>query len=309
MFTAVVIGELCEDILMHGPASVEVMGQKTWAKDITITGGGSAFYTGAALAAMGAAVRVCSVLGEDSAGGRLLGLMQSAGIDTSLVKVLPGQTTTASIVVCDGAKKDFVGCSPMLPLYLPRWEEIQGADLLYVAGYSILPEFWSDAFFALCKTARANGVRVAVDSQLLPVKAKDLAGLSRLGEMLAHADIFFAARKDLIGLFGTDDVDACTAQLAKMGFAGQAVLKRGHEGSVVADEEERVFTPAHMVDAYDTVGSGDIYGASYCYARMQNWSTQKSARFAAAYTAQSLGEYKGIKHFSSAEAVENLLTP
>ena len=40
----VVLGELCEDILMHNPNSVEVFEQKIWAKDVTVTAGGSAVY-------------------------------------------------------------------------------------------------------------------------------------------------------------------------------------------------------------------------------------------------------------------------
>lgn len=45
MIKALVLGELCEDILLHNPAGVEVMGQKTWAKDIVLSAGGSTYYT------------------------------------------------------------------------------------------------------------------------------------------------------------------------------------------------------------------------------------------------------------------------
>ena len=38
----VVLGELCEDILMHNPNSVEVFEQKIWAKDVTVTAACSA---------------------------------------------------------------------------------------------------------------------------------------------------------------------------------------------------------------------------------------------------------------------------
>ena len=56
----VVLGELCEDILMHNPNSVEVFEQKIWAKDVTVTAGGSAVYVSQALSRMGVDVRLCA---------------------------------------------------------------------------------------------------------------------------------------------------------------------------------------------------------------------------------------------------------
>lgn len=61
----VVLGELCEDILMHNPNSVEVFEQKIWAKDVTVTAGGSAVYVSQALSRMGVDVRLCAVVGDD----------------------------------------------------------------------------------------------------------------------------------------------------------------------------------------------------------------------------------------------------
>ena len=67
----VVLGELCEDILMHNPNSVEVFEQKIWAKDVTVTAGGSAVYVSQALSRMGVDVRLCAVVGDDESGKRM----------------------------------------------------------------------------------------------------------------------------------------------------------------------------------------------------------------------------------------------
>ena len=111
----VVLGELCEDILMHNPNSVEVFEQKIWAKDVTVTAGGSAVYVSQALSRMGVDVRLCAVVGDDESGKRMLRDLQASPVHCSMVRMLPNSDTTRSIVICDGPEKDFKGCSPMLP--------------------------------------------------------------------------------------------------------------------------------------------------------------------------------------------------
>ena len=307
MAKVVVLGELCEDILMHSPASVEVMGQKIWAKDIVITAGGSAFYTGAALQKLGADISVCSVVGDDAAGQRILAMLEEMDMDRSMIYTLPGQSTTQSMMVCDGAQKNFIGCSPMVPMQLPRWEELQDADLFYIAGYALYPELWSDEMMALCEKAKHSGICIAMDSQLLPMEGLGLAEMSRLNQILPMVDLFFAARKDAMGLFGKDDPAGCYAALEDLGFSGLMLLKQGPEGCYMVNRDISLLVPSFQVRAFDTVGSGDIFGGSFCWAWIQNWDPLRSARFAAAYTALSICEYSGKKRFPSAAEAENVL--
>lgn len=303
----VVLGELCEDILMHSPASVEVMGQKIWAKDIVITAGGSAFYTGAALQKLGADVSVCSVVGDDAAGQRILATLAEMNMDQSMICTLSGQRTTQSIVVCNNAQKNFIGCSPMLPLQLPRWEELQHVNLFYIAGYALYPELWSDEMMALCRKAKHSGICIAMDSQLLPMEGSGLAEMSRMNQILPLVDLFFAARKDTRGLLGRDDPAGCYTALEKLGFSGLMLLKLGDQGAYMVNRNMSLLIPSFSVQAFDTVGSGDVFGGSFCWAWSQNWTPLRCAQFAAAYTALSICEYSERKRFPSAAEAENML--
>ena len=304
----VVLGELCEDILLHCPHSVEVLGQKIWAKDITVTAGGSAAYVSQALSRMGAQVRLCSVLGDDASGERLLRTLREFSVDCSLVRVLPDTDTTKSIVLCDGAEKDFQGCSPMLPLELPSLDELEGAQLLYIAGYTIYPELWTPQTRDFLQEVKSRGVKIALDVQLLPIAGIDLVSFSRLDGVLPYIDLFFAARKEAVGLFGTDDVPECMRRLREMKFGGTAVFKRGRHGSIVANGEEFFCRKSCPVEVYDAVGSGDIFGASYCYGVLSGWDNRRCADYASAYTALSIGEYHNVKNYPAKEAVEALLS-
>lgn len=307
MANIVVLGELCEDILMHNPASVEVMGKKTWAKDITVNPGGSIFYTGAALKALGASVSVCSVVGDDPVGETMVHVLEDIGLDCSLIKTLPGAKTTRSIVVCDGAQKNFIGCSPMLPLQIPQWDDIKDADLFYIAGYTLYPELWTDEMVFLCRKAKEHGIIIAMDSQYLPIKDHNLSEMSKLSQILPLVDLFFAARKDARGLFGQDDPQKCRQVMEDMGFAGVLLLKRGSEGCYVIGGASATHILAFQVSAYDSVGAGDVFGGSFCWSWLQRRDPVKNAQFASACTALSICEYSERKHFPSAAEAEMFL--
>ena len=179
MIKALVLGELCEDILLHNPAGVEVMGQKTWAKDIVLSAGGSTYYTGAALLHLGADVKISSVLGTDEAGDRVYNQMMLDGLNICHTERLPGRKTTKSMMVCDGGDKQFIGCTPMLPLKIPEWLALKGSDLFYIAGYTLYPELWEEEMVNLCCKAKRHGVCIAMDSQLLPIVGDNLAQISK----------------------------------------------------------------------------------------------------------------------------------
>lgn len=96
--------------------------------------------------------------------------------------------------------------------------------------------------------------------------------------------------------------------LQEMGFRGTAVFKQGGKGCVVATGGEFVRRPGCTVEAYDTVGSGDIFGASYCYGAMSGWDSRRCADYAAVFTALSIGEYHNVKNYPAKEAVEAVLS-
>ena len=127
-------------------------------------------------------------------------------------------------------------------------------------------------------------------------------------KILPYVDIFFAARKEMLGLLKTEDPAGCMKLLQEMGFRGTAVFKQGGKGCVVATGGELVRRPGCTVEAYDTVGSGDIFGASYCYGAMSGWDSRRCADYAAVFTALSIGEYHNVKNYPAKEAVEAVLS-
>lgn len=306
MCKVVVIGELCEDILMHNPETVEVLGKRVWAEDITITTGGSASYAATALTHLGAKVRLCAVVGNDDAGVRMVRQLSGLGVDCGLVTVLPNHKSTASMLVCRGAEKTFLGCSPMLPMILPEIDAVCDADLIYIAGYMLFPEFWTDEAYAFFAELRRRGIPLALDGQLLPISDLDPIEAGRLQRIFPLAEVFFAAKKEAVQITGNSSPGVAGELLLQMG-CNTVVLKQGANGCVVMFGEKTVKAQSYPVEAYDTVGSGDVFGASYCHGMLNGWDTQRCADFASVFTALSLGRYQTYKQYPAATEVLSLL--
>lgn len=302
------VGELCEDIIMHSPSSHEVLGTKIWAEDITITAGGSASYATQALCSMGLSTMILSSLGDDESGERILRqLSRLKGADCSAINLREHERTTRSMIVCDGSKKEFIGCSPMLEIEIPQIDELNGVDLVYIAGYALYPELWNDKFIQLLQEAGRRGMTIVLDCQLLPIEGVDLARLIRLQEILRVTDHVLFAKKEMRSLLGTEDPQEATKVLRSLGYEKTAIFKLGSSGCVVDTARELIPIAAYQVEVYDAVGAGDIFGAAYCYGTLSGWGPNDCARFATIYAAGSLGRFEENRDYPEVHEVMKIV--
>jgi len=299
-----VIGEICLDVIMHQPRSVEVHGHNIWAGDIITTIGGSAALTSAALAHLGEPVKIFGTIGDDDAGDKIMRILQSACVDCSGITVLPGEKTTVSMIVCNKDQKDFLGCSPMLPLVIPDVDSLNQTKLVYVAGFLLYKEFWGEESIRYFKKARQMGIPIVTDGQCTGIDAFDLDPNAHApyDEMLLLSDVFLAAKKELRHLLLENDEPGQACKMLKTGLK-TLVIKRGAKGAVAFDADSSYEAEGYPVDVYDSVGSGDIFGAAYAYGILNGWPAKDCVEFATIFAACSLLEYKDRKQYPSLESV------
>lgn len=300
-----VIGEICLDIIMHYPNSIEVYGEKIWAEDVTLTYGGSAALTSAALARLGRKVQIYGTIGDDSEGERIIQLLIKEGVDCSKVVVEKGVQTTRSMLRCTGARKEFLGCSPMLPIQIPPIETLDTTELIYVAGFVLYPELGSDEAFAYYREAAKRGIPIVTDGQCFGIESIDarLNEFTKLMEMIPVSNVFLAAQKEIVH-FRThaEKEPEIAGMLLNLGL-DTIIFKRGKDGAVLYEKGKVVEVPGYTVDAYDTIGSGDIFGAGFTYGLVQGWNSEQCLRFASVFAALSLERYQSAKEFPSVETV------
>ena len=305
MLRALVVGEVCEDIILHDPKSVPVLGENIWSEDITVTMGGSASYVATVMAHLGLHVELWSTVGDDVSGRYLVQQISEYGVDCNFVKKIQGMNTTRCIIVYDSSGKKFIGCSPMLPMILPPEIRLDYADIVYLAGYLLYPELWREEIFLLLRKARIMGIPVVLDGQFLPISFNPIK-MAQLSEVLPLTHTFFAAQKEARQLTGSALPDVAAKELLDMGVEYVA-LKQGAEGCVVMSKEVTLKIPAYSVNAYDSVGAGDLFGAAYSYGLVHKWNMPTCAKFATVFSALSLEKYKGFKKYPSIEEVSKTI--
>ena len=138
---------------------------------------------------------------------------------------------------------------------------------------------------------------------MLPIDNFDVVKSTKLDRILPLVDVFFVARKEAKQIAVSDDPEFAGQKLVDMGCK-TGVLKQGKNGCVIKTKDKTVQVEGYKIKAYDTVGSGDIYGASYSYGLLNNWSTKQIGEFPVVFTALRLGEYKEYKEYPDIQAVK-----
>ena len=271
-------------------------------EQIKVTPAGSAGGTAVVLAKLGAEVSSAGAIGTDAAGDMLLQLLESHGIDTSLLVRRDEVQTSASVLPIrpNGDRPAFhvVGANGTYGPDDAPWDAIAAADYLHLGG----PEFMGgEAAAQILSRAREGGAVTSADI-LAP---GDPGLLDWIGAALPELDYLLPNEEQVLGFTGESDLAAGCRALVERGV-GCVAATRGAEGALIvsADGEESV--PAFEVDVVDTTGCGDAFSAGF----LRGLSLERPRRdaallgcAAAALVAQGLGTDYGNFDLEAAEAL------
>ena len=300
---ALVLGELCLDVIVYNPQSVAVLGKPIWAEDIVLRLGGSATYAAQALRTLGLEVALCGVVGEDATTEHGLTRLSEEGINVERVRRQARQPMPRCIGVCEGGQKRFVACTPLLrhdpeDLACP----LEGIALLYFGGYLLYPELWDGSLARLFEKAKAHHILVAVDTQLLPISPYLFKDKALTPGTMRHVDVLLVNRKEALALTGRARFVEAAEELAALG-AQVVVVKLGREGCLTWSRGECIASEPLPVEARDPIGAGDYFGAAFAYGLLQEWNLPRVSDFANAFAALCISREKGKELPSMAETL------
>lgn len=265
-------------------------GETIFGKRLTVAPGGKGANQAVAAARLGAEVKMVGCIGDDMYGQLLLKALQANKVDTTYVKVLPGENSgTAHITVAENdnqiivikAANDLVAPS----LVDEAWEAIKEADMVLLQHE--IPAATNAYIIEKCAAA---GIPVLLNpAPVAPVPAELLAKVTYLTPNEHEAATLFT------GLGKAEILDQ---------NQGKVIMTLGSKGVAYAEKGQVITVPGFKVQPVDTTGAGDTFNGAFAVARAAGKSMQESISFAnaaAALSVQKLGAQGGMPYLQEVE--------
>ena len=237
-----VVGSVAEDEVLTLPHALREGSHRDATSHARRLGGGGA-NTAVPLAHAGHEVVLVAPLGTDERGDWLLGQLQEAGVDTSGVVRVEGESTRSVVLVDPSGERTIVNVHRCREREPPRRLSMVEAEALYVRSHDLeLGEL-------MAGVAR---------------RARVVAHVPPLSRDARPAPVLVGSESDLPKEFVADPWDAGE------GIAGPllrwVVMTMGSHGAEAVSADDRMATPAPAVDVVDTTGAGDVFAAGLIHA-------------------------------------------
>lgn len=298
-------GILVADIFVPPLPRLPAAGALLATDDFLLETGGCAANTGTVLAALGGEVTVCGVVGDDVFAEFIVNKLASRGLDTSAIRRAACGTSKTVVLTVAGEDRRFLhtfGANTRFEASDLRNPALEGAEVLYVGGYLVLPALDPSATAEVFAAARARGTAVVLD---VVVPAGDSSGLAALATVLPHVDVFMPNDEEAETLTGLKDPKAQAERFLAMGCRS-VVITQGSRGTLVAEPGKTWTAGVYPIDFVDGSGSGDAFAAGYILGMLEKWDTAQRLRFASAVGALActrLGCTAGVTGRAAVEAL------
>ena len=222
-------------------------------------------------------------------GNRLAAVLESQGVDTSLV-IRSEDCRTPKIIVNvrkDGSHRFLCGKGGGYGL---RKEDIVPGTLdqtrvLAIGSLFVLDTLEGEGLEYALKTCRDAGGVVVADMTY------DIKGLGPhfYDDIYPYIDYLVPSWDEAAYVTGEDHEDRMADYFLDRG-AGNVIIKLGSQGSYFKNRKKYFYTDPYVVKPVDTTGCGDNFTAGFIHAYLKGWSEEECVRFASAAGAlNSLG--------------------
>ncbi|MFM7147727.1 MAG: carbohydrate kinase family protein [Actinomycetales bacterium] len=274
-------GILVSDLFVPPLADIPQPGQLIQIEPPLYQSGGCAANTAIDLAGLGARVRVCGRVGSDGLGTQVIEELQASGVEVSAITRSTTSATSQTVVLSvSGDDRRFlhaIGANAELTA-ADIEQGAQGADILVIGGYLVLPALDAQELLPVIDRARARGTIVLLDV-VVPRGAVGVATLVR--PLLDRVDAFLPNQDEAEAITGQADPVEQAQTLLAWGCP-QVVITCGATGAVYADTDRILITDPLPIDYVDGSGSGDAFTAGFVLGRLRDWPMEDTLRYAAA---------------------------
>ncbi|MGQ9731342.1 MAG: carbohydrate kinase family protein [Candidatus Zipacnadales bacterium] len=256
-------------------------GRLSLVEEMTIGIGGCAANVGIDLAKLGAKTAVVGRVGDDGFGTFVRQTLESAGVDTSAIRIDPEVGTSGTMVMVHGdGERSFLhypGANARVqPEDMPD-SLLRRSKIVLLAGALVMPGFDGEPAASVLRRAQEAGATTCLDT------VWDATGrwMDLLGPMLPYADIFLPSIAEAAELVGETEPQRIAERL--MAWGPKIVgLKQGEQGCYLRTAEEEIDLPAFDIQPVDGTGAGDAFVAGFLRGYLEGWSLEEACRLGCA---------------------------
>jgi 2-dehydro-3-deoxygluconokinase len=239
--------------------------------------GGDSLNTAIYLSRLGIKSSYLTALGDDQWSNEMLALWQKEGIDTSLVRQVPGRMPGLYIIqnAANGERRFsyWRDRSPAREIFDQDNQSLAQSfmqhEWIYFTGItlSLYSEEARALFFDYLQRANDAGAWIVFDTNYRDRGWPDDAEKDKaFRQAIEIADILFASHEDMTGIFGRSgeamfEIAKCVEKILKLPDASARIVYRNHD---------EVAAPLPVKKVIDTTAAGDSFAAAYLAARINN---------------------------------------
>lgn len=270
-----VIGSLNMDVVLEIPHMPKI-GETISAGGLELVPGGKGANQAYAAGKLGGRVGMIGAVGKDSAGKALIRNLELAGVDTSGIEIIDGETSGQAFITVDEDGNNSIiivaGANGKVTKEMIQKNEslIRESDIIVMQM-----EIPADAVMYAKDMAAAMGKQIILDpAPALPDFEDDLwKNVDYVKPNETELAILTGCRTD------TQEGIKAGAHLLLDKGVKNVVVSLGSRGCMLVTEEKEVFFPANKVKAVDTTAAGDSFTAAFALALSEGKNCEEAVCF------------------------------
>ena len=274
MAKVIVFGGINMDLFAYIPRSTRE-GETITASSIEFYLGGKGANQAVAASRLGAEVAFVGTVGKDEFGEKLIRMISSENIDTSLINSKAGQSGTALINVLENSNNEVISYPGTNKLTQHAY--IDEGSLSEAEIIICQMEVNEKETFNLFKRAKQNNCKTILN--LAPYK-------KIRSEILTLTDVLIVNETEFSELSGielnliNEDINIDIINSPESLKSIDLIVTLGKRGVLIFSKGNKTFIAAEQVKAIDTVGAGDCFVGAMSYGILNGKDLLAASKFA-----------------------------